>query len=371
MGEYRLIAPCHFGLESVLSWEVKSLGGTEVVVTDGRVEFSGDASMVARANICLRTAERVLLKLAEFPAKTFTELFDGVREIPFEDYLSQNDAFPVKGWSLKSGLFSIPDCQSIIKKAAVERMKSRYQLSFFPETGTTYQIRFSILRDVVTIAFDSSGVGLHKRGYRSNANLAPMKETLAAGIVDLARVKDRAQVLDPFCGSGTLLIEAATKALNVPPGLRRKFAAQHWGILPEGIWQEERTRGLELVKRDAEFHAYGMDIDPDAIALTRENAKKAGVSKRLSLRVADVKDFVPREGTITLTNPPYGERMLETEQAEALYRTMGAVFLPGEGRSYYVISPHERFENLFGRKANQRRKLYNGMLRCQLYQYYR
>ena len=234
-----------------------------------------------------------------------------------------------------------------------------------------HQLRFSILKDTVTVMLDTSGAGLHKRGYRAHSNEAPIKETLAAGIVDLARVRDFSQVRDPFCGSGTFLIEAALHALRIPPCLRRKFAAQEWGLFPESIWREERARGMEGIRRDAGFFAQGSDIDPACVSLTLENAKKAGVAKRLSVRIRDIKQFQARENTITFANPPYGERLLEKQQAERIYRTMGKVFLPADRAGYYIISPDETFESVFGRKADKRRKLYNGMMKCQLFQYFR
>ena len=237
MEKLTFIAPCHFGLESVLAGELKRMDAQEVKADNGKVEFSGDFNILVRANICLRTAERVLIKLGEFTATSFEELFQGVKAIPLEDFIGKRDAFPVKGWSLNSKLYSVPDCQSIIKKACVERLKSHYKQDWFSETGSLHQIQFSILKDKVTIMLDTSGVGLHKRGYRQNSNDAPIKETLAAGIVDLARVKHYSMVCDPFCGSGTFLIESAMKAFNIPPGLRRKFISQDWGLVPENVWR--------------------------------------------------------------------------------------------------------------------------------------
>lgn len=371
MTELRYIAPCHFGLESVLSGELKRMGALDVKADNGKVEFSGDFSILARANICLRTAERVLIKLGSFHATSFEELFQGVKAIPLEDFIGKKDAFPVKGWSLNSKLYSVPDCQSIIKKAAVERLKAHYGQAWFSETGPLHQIQFSILKDEVTIMLDTSGAGLHKRGYRQKSNDAPIKETLAAGIIDFARVKDYSRVQDPFCGSGTFLIEAATKALNIPPCLRRKFISQDWGLFPETVWREERTRGLDGIKRDTDFFAYGADIDKNAVELTKANAKKAGVLSKISVITQDIKQFESHENRITFANPPYGERMLEKEQAEAIYKTMGKVFRRQEGNSYYIISPHEKFEQIYGREADKRRKLYNGMMKCQVYMYFK
>lgn len=369
MEKYRYVAPCLFGLESVLSGEIKRMGGEEVQTFDGKVEFSGDYSILARANLSLRTAERVLIKLGEFEAKTFDQLFEGVRKLPLEEWIGKHDAFPVKGYSLHSTLHSVPDCQKIIKKAAVERLKQRYGVAWFEETGAIHQLQFSLLKDQAVIMLDTSGAGLHKRGYRKNANEAPIKETLAAGMIDFARVKSDSVFYDPFCGSGTLLIEAAMKAANIPSGIGRKFAAQHWDCIPQSVWQQERARGLELIRRDAKFIGYGSDIDPNAVDLALQNANKAKVAPKVRVRLRDIKDFRPEEG-IVATNPPYGERMLHIAEAHGIYETMGKVFSPQMGTRYYIISPDEEFERIFGRRAAKRRKLYNGMLKCQLFMYY-
>ena len=371
MEKYRYIAPCMFGLESVLSGEVKRLGGEEVNTFDGRVEFSGDFSILARANLCLRTAERVLIKLGELEAKTFDQLFEGVRKLPLEEWIGKHDAFPVKGYSLHSALHSVPDCQKIVKKAAVERLREKYGVSWFEETGPVHQLQFSILKDRATIMLDTSGAGLHKRGYRKNANEAPIKETLAAGMIDFARVKSDTVFYDPFCGSGTILIEAAMKAANIPAGIGRKFAAQHWDCIPESVWREERARGLDLIRRDAIFVGYGSDIDPSAVELALQNASKAKVAPKVRIRIRDVKEFRPvTDHGVLVTNPPYGERLLNISEAHSIYKKMGEVFSPQLGLNYYIISPDEDFEQIFGRKAARRRKLYNGMLKCQLFMYY-
>ena len=366
-----LACPCLFGLESVLSNEVKRIGGQDIEVTDGRVSFKGAPQMIARANILLRTAERILIVVGGFRAESFQELFEGVYALPFENYIGSTDAFPVKGWSLNSKLKSVPDCQAIIKKAIAKRLGEHYNRQWLEESGPVHQIQFSILRDVATIMIDTSGNGLHKRGYRPVSNAAPIKETLAAGIADLARVREDTLMLDPFCGSGTLLIEAATKALRIAPGLKRRFSAESWGLIPQQEWQQIRSESFETISRDGTFRAVGADIDPTAVNLTLQNAKRAGVGVKVKCDTTDIADFMPPDEPFTLlTNPPYGQRMLEVQQAEALYRTMGRVFVPGEGRSYYVISPHENFEKLFGRPASRRRKLYNGMLKCQLYMFF-
>lgn len=372
MEKINLIAPCLFGTESIAADEFRRMGFTEVVTENGRVKLSGDFNMLARANICSRFAERILINVGEFYASTFTELFDGVKGLRWEDFIGKDDAFPVNGWSIDSQLHSIPDCQSIIKKAIVERLKLKYSVARFAETGPEYKIRFSIHKNSVTMMIDTSGEGLHKRGYRRNSNAAPLKETLAASMCDLARIYPDTQLFDPFCGSGTLLIEAALMATKTAPGLRRFFAAERFGFIPEKVWREERTRAQDLILHNVDFRAQGFDIDKNAVELTLENAKKAGVAKYVKAAVADIRDFTPpEERCLTITNPPYGERLLDVKAAEELYTVMGNRFKEGEGRKYYVISPHDEFEKYFGRTADKRRKLYNGMIKCQLFMYFK
>lgn len=372
MEKINLIAPCLFGTESIAADEFRRMGFTDIVTENGRVKLAGDFNMLARANICSRFAERILINVGEFYASTFTELFDGVKALGWEDFIGKDDAFPVNGWSIDSILHSIPDCQSIIKKAIVERLKLKYSVSRFAETGPEYKIRFSIHKNSVTMMIDTSGEGLHKRGYRRNSNAAPLKETLAASMCDLARIYPDTKLLDPFCGSGTLLIEAALMATKTAPGLRRFFAAERFGFIPEKVWREERTRAQDLILHNVDFSAQGFDIDKNAVELTFENAKKAGVSKYVKAAVADVKDFTPpEERCLIITNPPYGERLLDVKAAEELYTVMGNRFKEGSGRKYYVISPHDEFEKYFGRTADKRRKLYNGMIKCQLFMYFK
>lgn len=370
MSKIRLCCPCHFGLESVLKYEIQKIGGTDLRVSDGKISFSGDENILARANLCLSTAERVLIELIEFKASTFEELFQGVKSAELERYIGEKNAFPVKGYSLNSTLHSVPDCQSIVKKAAVERLKSKYGVNWFDETDAPVQIRFSILKDVVSLYLDTSGVGLHKRGYRRNSNAAPIKETLAAGIVDLARVRPDTIVCDPFCGSGTLLIEAAFKALRIAPGINRRFAAEKWSSIAPNIWREERSRAIDNVDRSAKFQGIGADIDDAAAALTLDNAHKAGIKSRLDIRQADIVTFRQPENSIVICNPPYGERLLELREAEDIYKKMGRVLGKGGDKQSYIISPHEEFEKFFGTPASKRRKLYNGMIKCQLYMYF-
>ncbi len=371
MDMIRMTCPCHFGLESTLKFEISKIGGKDIAVSDGRVSFSGDLSVLVKANLWLSTAERVLIQLAEFDAVTFEELFQGVKNIPLEDYIGKDDKFPVKGHSLDSELHSVPDCQSIIKKAAVERLKSKYGISQFAETGAMYKIRFSILKNHVTICLDSSGDGLHKRGYRRNSNAAPIKETLAAGIVDLARVHGDSVVYDPFCGSGTILIEAAYKAMNIAPGIRRRFVSEEWGIIDPSIWAFERENALNSIKKDTDFFAYGYDIDPECVSLSMENCRKAGVRNRVKISQGDIRDFYNEQDTIVICNPPYGERLLEIKEAEKLYTIMGRHLNADREYPCYIISPHEEFEKFFGKTADKRRKLYNGMIKCQLFMYFK
>ena len=372
MNKINLVAPCLFGIESVAADEFRRMGFEDIKTENGRVLLSGDSNMLARANICSRFAERILINVGEFSALTFTELFEGVKALPWEDYIGRDDAFPVNGWSINSKLFSIPDCQSIIKKAIVERLKLKYHINYFAETGPEYKIRFSIMKDSVTMMIDTSGDGLHKRGYRRNSNDAPLKETLAASMCDLARIYPDTKLYDPFCGSGTILIESALMAKNIAPGLRRFFAAERFGFLDSKIWQEERTRAGDLIRPTVDFMAQGFDIDKNAVELTLANAKKAGVEKYVKASIADVRDFTPpSDRCLTITNPPYGERLLDVKAAEELYTVMGQRFIQGDGQKYFIISPHDMFEDFYGKKADKRRKLYNGMIKCQLFMYFK
>lgn len=370
MTKYRYMAPCHFGLEKTLSFEVKKIGGEDISVSDGRVMFSGGADICVKANLWLSTAERVGIVLGQFRARTFDELFEGVKKLPLSEYIGRYDAFPNTGHSLNSVLKSVPACQKIIKKAMAVNLCSTYGLNTMPESGAVCQIRFSIMKDEVILMLDSSGVGLHKRGYRRESNAAPIKETLAAGIIDIARVRENDIICDPFCGSGTLLIEAALKALNIAPGLRRGFAAEKFGFIPEKLWPTARAEAAEQIKRGTEFKAFGYDIDGACVELTAANAKKAGVKIICEKRA--ISEFsVPQQPVKIITNPPYGERMLEISQAREIYRTMGEKLLPLDGNQLYIITPDEEFEDIFGQKADKNRKLYNGMLLCRLYSYFK
>lgn len=370
MTKYKLAAPCIFGLESVLSGEVRRMGGENVTVTDGRVTFEGGQEMIARANLKLFTAERVLIELGSFKAMSFAQLFDNVKALPLEEFIGKDDAFPVKGHSINSQLHSIPDCQSIIKKAAVERLKESYHTNWFEETGAVHQLVFNIIKDEVSIYLDTSGAGLHKRGYRKNSNAAPIKETLAAGILDLAKVRLYDKLIDPMCGSGTFVVEGAYKALNIAPGLRRSFAAEKWAQTDPAVWQAERAAAVEAINRTKEFKALGFDIDTHAVDLTIENARKAGVGSKVTACEQDIRELKPVTGAVTVCNPPYGERLLDLRQAEELYKVLGDKLHPDKQSPCYIITPHEEFEKFFGKKADKKRKLYNGMIKCNLYMYF-
>lgn len=364
--------PCLFGVESLVAQELGDLGLEQVRAENGRVLFSGGWEAMIRANLNSRFGERVLLLLGSFQARSFEELFQGVKALPWERFLGKEDQFPVTGSCLSSQLHSVPDCQAIMKKAIVERLKSKYGLSWFPETGPLHRVRFRILKDQVSVMIDTSGEGLHKRGYRAVSNDAPLKETLAASLLKLSRLRSDGHLIDPFCGSGTLLVEGALMARNIAPGLNRSFTAETWKNIPQRLWQQERERARSLERRDASFRAEGFDVDPAAVDLSLANAKKAGVEDVVSTSVRDIRDFTQEdEYGCVVCNPPYGERLLDLRQVEELYKVMGQVFRPKRGWSFGIITPDGDFESIFGRKADKRRKLYNGMIQCQYYQYFK
>lgn len=372
MNMMNFVAPCRFGLEKTLSFELKRLGAENVRAEDGRVFFDGNADTCARANVFCSTAERICVVLGQFRAETFDELFEGIKKLPLSDYIGRNDQFPNKGSSLKSKLTSIPAIQKIVKKAMAVNLGKAYGVDVLPENGNMCQIRFSLMKNEFTLMLDTSGEGLHKRGYRAESNAAPIRETLAACIADIARVRENDLVVDPFCGSGTLLIEAAYKALNIAPGLNRRFAGEHMKFLPESAWKAAREEARSRIKTDCAFRAAGYDNDPECVRLTNENAKKAGVERYVKAQLRGIADFTPPERSAKiLTNPPYGERMLDIEEARKLYAVMGRMLLPLNENQLYVITPDEEFEDIFGKKADKNRKLYNGMLMCRLYAYYK
>lgn len=372
MTKMNFAAPCLFGVEGILADELRRMGAEAVAAQNGRVLFSGGADILARANIGSRYAERILILMGQFEAKTFTELFDRVKALPFEEFIGKNNAFPVKGWTLDSKLHSLPDCQSIIKKAVVERLKIKYKTDWFEETGAPIKIQFSIHKDQVSIMLDTSGEGLHKRGYRRNSTEAPLKETLAAAMAYTTHLYPDTQLFDPFCGSGTILIESALLAMNIAPGLNRSFAAEKFGCFDGKIWREERRRAIDAIRRDVDFMAFGGDIDPNAVSLTLENAKKAGVDAHIRVQRQSITDLQLPQGRATvITNPPYGERLLDRQAAEKLICEMSRVMPQERGKRYSIISPDEDFEKRFGRPADKRRKLYNGMIKCQMYMYFK
>ena len=370
MPDHKLCVPCLFGLEGPLGNELRHMGLRDVMPENGRVRCTGTDADIARMNIRCRFGERVLLELGSFPAPTFDALFEGVKALPWADYLPADAAFPVKGYSLNSQLHSVPDCQAIVKKAAVTRLGEKYGLGWLPETGETYQLRFSIMKDHVELFLDTSGVSLHKRGYRREANLAPLHETMAAAMVNLARYRGRDFFWDPFCGSGTIVIEAALAALNRAPGLARKFAAQSWSCIPEDVWTQAREAARAAEFR-GEYRILGTDIDSGSLAIAIANAKKAGVSKYIEFREADAtRESLPCDRGVIVCNPPYGERMLEQRSAQQLMRQFGRHLRFADGWKKYIISSEPEFEHYFGKQATKKRKLYNGRLQCNVYMYF-
>ena len=367
-----LVATCMFGLEKLLGEEIDALGLKRLDTMDGRVTFEGEEADIPRANIALRCAERVFIRVGQFPARTFAELFDGVRALPWEDWIGRTDAFPVKGHSIKSGLTSIPDCQSIVKKAVVERLREKYGISWVEETGVKYQIEFFLFKDVAALMLDTSGVALHKRGYRPEAGAAPLRETLAAALALTARPREDILFWDPFCGSGTIAIEAAMIVTNRAPGLGRSFAGEDFAAIPKPLWTAAREEATARIRTDCQFEVYASDIDEDILDITYENALRAGVEEYLNIFQADARKIKreDRKGTV-VCNPPYGERMGEREEIERLYQQLGGSFKALYPWQIYVLTSCDRFDRLYGQRADKVKKLYNGMLPCYLYEYFK
>lgn len=367
----QLVATCLFGLEHLLGQEIEALGYERISTIDGRITFAGDEQAVALSNIFLRYAERIFIKVGSFRAETFDQLFEGTKALPWADFIGKNDTFPVKGHSIKSKLFSIPDCQAIVKRAVVASMTERYGISRFPEEGVKYQIEFFILNDECTLMIDTSGVALHKRGYRREANAAPIRETLACAIAATSRPRENVLLWDPMCGSGTIAIEAAMLMKNIAPGKNRHFAAEAFPFIGKDIWKDAREEAIEgEVKND--FRAYASDIDPACVALAEKNARNAGVSDVIKVFRMDARKIAAEGLRATIvTNPPYGERMGTERQVEALYRELGEHFRSLSPWQVYVITSHPSFERFYGKRADKVRKLYNGMLPCYLYQYFK
>lgn len=369
---YELLAPCHFGLEAVLKKEIIDLGYEISQVEDGRVTFIGDAEAICRANVFLRTAERILLKVGSFTAVSFEELFQGTKNIPWEDYIPQDGKFWLaKASSIKSKLFSPSDIQSVMKKAMVERMKSRYGVNWFAENGSAYPLRVFLYKDQVTIGMDTSGDSLHKRGYRTMTSRAPITETLAAALLMLTPWKKDRILVDPFCGSGTFPIEAAMMAANIAPGMNRSFLAEDWkNLIPRKCWYEAMDEADELVDREASADIQGYDIDGEIVRAARANAERAGVDHLIHFQQRPVSRLShPKKYGFLITNPPYGERLEEKAALPAIYRELGERFAALDSWSAYVITSFEDAEKYIGRKADKNRKIYNGMLKTYFYQF--
>lgn len=372
MKKMELIAPCHFGLEAVLKREILDLGYEISEVEDGRVTFYGDADAICRANIFLRTAERILLKVGSFRAVTFEELFDKTKELPWEDYIPQNGKFWVaKAASVKSKLFSTSDIQSIMKKAMVRRMQERYCVEWFPENGASYPVRVFLMKDIVTVGIDTTGISLHKRGYREVSGKAPITETLAAALIMLTPWRKDRILVDPFCGSGTFPIEAAMMAANIAPGMNRSFLSEKWdNLITKKNWYDVIDEANDMICDDVEVDIQGYDVDSSVIKIARRNAREAGVDHMIHFQERDVKDLNhPKKYGFIITNPPYGERLEDKKDLPDLYRAFGESFKRLDSWSAYMITSYDDAERYFGRKADKNRKIYNGMLKTYYYQF--
>ncbi len=372
MKKVELIAPCHFGLEAVLKKEIYDLGYDIVEVEDGRVTFEGDAEAICRANVFLRTAERVLLKIGKFHAETFDELFEGIKALPWEDYIPEDGKFWVtKASSIKSKLFSPSDIQSIVKKAMVEHLKREYHVDWFEETGAPYPVRIFLLKDEVTVTIDTSGESLHKRGYRTLSSKAPITETLAAALILLTPWRKDRILVDPFCGSGTFPIEAAMIAAGIAPGMNRSFLAMQWtNLIPEELWEDTVEEARDQIDYDVETHIQGYDMDGEIIKAARENAKRAGVDHLIHFQQREVAQLNhPKKYGFIITNPPYGERLEEKAALPELYTQIGEAYKRLDSWSLYMITSYEDAPKYIGRKPDKNRKIYNGMLKTYFYQF--
>lgn len=371
MNRLELIAPCIFGLEAVLGRELKQLGYTDQFVENGRITYAGDAMAVCRSNLWLRTAERVLLKTGQFHADTFEELFEGTKVVSWHKWIPEDGEFPVEVNSVNSKLASIPDCQSIIKKAVVESLKKKYRRQWFDESGQQYKITAMILKDWVTLGIDTTGTGLHKRGYRILNAPAPLKETLASALLMLSRWNRERVLVDPFCGSGTIPVEAALIAKNIAPGINRSFASEKWPEIGTLLWERARSEASDSILKNTALRIRGSDIDENAISMARYHASRAGVEEDIHLQTMPVSGLSSRyKYGFIICNPPYGERIGELREVEELYRNMGQIFNSLDTWSCYILSSHKGFERLFGRKADKKRKLYNGKIVCNYYQFF-
>ncbi len=366
----QLVATAPMGLEAVVAREVRDLGYTDVRVENGRIAYWADPLAICRSNLWLRTADRVLIKLGEFKATTFDELFEGTKALPWPDWIPGHAEFPVNGRSHKSQLSSVPACQGIVKKAIVEKMKLRYNTEWFPEDGPLYVIEVSLLNDIATLTLDTSGIGLHKRGYRKLVTEAPLKETMAAAMVLLSRWRPGRPLHDPFCGSGTIPIEAAMIGWNLAPGLRRTFDAEAWDAVPQALWQQAREEAYDLVRDDEPLEIVGSDIDREAIEVALAAAKGAGLSSEISFYETPVGKWQPQgDYGCIITNPPYGERIGTSEEVEQVIRQLGSIYKRLDTWSAFILSPSKQFEHYFGRPADKKRKLFNARIECALLQY--
>lgn len=372
MADFELIAPCHFGMEAVLKREIQKLGYDILKVEDGKVTFAGDEAAIVRANIFLRTTERILIKIGSFKATTFDELFEGTKALPWEQFIPEDGKFWVaKATSIKSKLFSPSDIQSIMKKAMVDRLKKKYNVNWFPEDGASFPLRVTIMKDVVTVGLDTSGDSLHKRGYRQATVKAPITETLAAALIMLTPWKWDRILVDPFCGSGTFPIEAAMIGANIAPGMNRSFSAEDWmHLIPKKAWYDAANEAEDQIRRDIEMDIQGYDIDPGAIKAAMENARLAEVDHLIHFQQRPVSQLSHRKKYgFVITNPPYGKRLEEEEDMPALYREIGEAFSHLDSWSFYLITAFDQAEHYLGRKADKNRKIYNGMMKTYFYQY--
>ncbi|WP_240419102.1 THUMP domain-containing class I SAM-dependent RNA methyltransferase [Paenibacillus periandrae] len=371
MSEIQLIATCPMGLEAILAREIRDLGYDNTTVENGRVNFTGDELAICRANLWLRTADRVLVKMGQFEARTFDELFEGTKALPWADWIPEDAEFPAQGRSHKSQLSSVPACQGIVKKAVVESLKQHYHTEWFPETGARFVMEVSLLNDIATLTLDTTGPSLHKRGYRKIATEAPLKETMAAAIVLLSRWRVDRPLYDPFCGSGTIPIEAAMIGWNIAPGQRRSFAAEAWPIIPTSLWDEARDEAYDLVKDDVPLEIIGSDIDKDAIDIALAAAKSAGLARELRFQVLPVAKAKPQgDYGCIITNPPYGERLGDLKEVDKVLRDLGLLALHLPTWSSFILNPNKQVEHFMSRPADRKRKLYNGRIECHLFQYF-
>ncbi|PLS16303.1 RNA methyltransferase [Bacillus sp. M6-12] len=371
MKTYDLIATSAMGLESIVAGEVRKLG-YECEVENGRISFKGDEQAIAKSNLWLRTADRVKIKVGEFKAKTFDELFEKTKALDWERYLPEDAEFPVSGKSVKSTLYSVPDCQAIVKKAIVDRLKKQYRRdSWFEETGALYKIEVAILKDTVTLTIDTSGAGLHKRGYRTGQGEAPLKETLAAALIMLTNWHPDRPFIDPFCGSGTIPIEAALIGQNIAPGFNREFASEKWKWMSRKVWDEVRIEAEDLANYDQPLDIAGYDIDHKMVEIAKNNSIEAGLGDLLQFKQMQVSDVTSRkEYGVIVGNPPYGERLGEKQAVEHMYRQMGIAFEKLDTWSVYIITSHPDFEKFYGKQATKKRKLFNGFIRTDYHQFF-